>query len=205
MTKNQEHWEGVYARLRPSETSWYQNEARISRTLVERARLAPDDPIIDVGGGGSPFAGDLLDAGYRNVTVLDISSSAIAAGVERLGDRASRVSWLEADLFGAELPASRYALWHDRAFFHFLTEAEQRVRYRAALDYALRLDGYVILAAFAADGPQRCSGLEVVRYSPDELAAELGAKFRLVASDREEHRTPRGGVQPFTYGLFRRE
>jgi SAM-dependent methyltransferase len=203
MTDRRQHWQSVYDRLRWSETSWYQDASLTSLRLVERARLAPDDAIIDVGGGGSAFARDLLDAGCTNVTVLDISSSAIAAGKDRLGDRAARVSWMLGDLFDAELPAERYALWHDRAFFHFLTEAAQRARYRATLDHALRPGGYVILATFAADGPAKCSGLDVVRYSADDLVAEMGATFQLLASEREEHRTPSGGVQPFTFCLFR--
>ena len=203
MTDRRQHWQGVYDRLRWSETSWYQDASTTSLRLVERARLAPDDAIIDVGGGASAFARDLLDGGHANVTVLDISPSAITAGKERLGDRAARVSWILGDLFDAELPTEHYALWHDRAFFHFLTEAGQRARYRAILGRALRPAGYVILATFAADGPAKCSGLDVVRYSADDLAAEMGASFQLLASEREEHRTPSGAVQPFTYCLFR--
>jgi SAM-dependent methyltransferase len=204
MTEEQQHWQKVYDRLRPNETSWYQDEARMSMRLVERAGIARDDPVIDVGGGGSAFARDLLDAGYANVTVVDISLSALAAGRKRLGERANLVSWMDADLLDADLPAEHYALWHDRAFFHFLTTAASRARYHARLDHALRRNGYLILATFAEDGPAKCSGLDVARYSAKALAIEFGTDFRLVVAEREEHSTPRGGRQPFTYCLFQR-
>ena len=184
--------------------SWFQPEARVSHTLVERTGLPLTTPIIDVGGGASVLASELLDMGYADVTVLDISAAALAAARAGMGDRADAVTWIEADILEARLADAHYGLWHDRAAFHFLTDPADRARYREKLEAGLRPGGYAIVATFAADGPQQCSGLNIVRYSPEALAAELGPSFRLIASDRDEHRTPAGAVQPFTYGLFRR-
>jgi SAM-dependent methyltransferase len=198
-----DHWEAIYRSRAPTAVSWYQPEATQSLALIRR--VAPDlgAPIIDVGGGASTLVDGLLDAGYRSVTVLDLAPSALETAQRRLGDRAGAVTWVAADVLSAALPAARYAVWHDRAVFHFLTDAAARARYVDQARLAVRAGGHVIVASFAADGPTRCSGLEVVRYSPEAMHAEFGEGFRLLDSVHEEHHTPSGAVQAFVYCLCR--
>ncbi len=197
------HWEHIYGNKLPTQVSWYQAHAERSLSLIRRVSPPPNGPIIDVGGGASTLIDDLLDAGYRDLTVLDLSAAALAKARARLGTRADRVRWIEADILDAPLPNSGYAVWHDRAVFHFLTAPADRARYVAQVRRAIRSGGYVLVATFADDGPTRCSGLEVQRYSPDALHAEFGAPFRLMASEREEHVTPAGVHQAFIYCLCR--
>ena len=196
-----EHWDAVYSRTAPTEASWYQPEARVSLGLIRRA--APDlcSPIIDVGGGASTLVDGLLDAGYRDICVLDVAATALALARERLGDRAARIGWIIADVLRAPLAANAFAVWHDRAVFHFLTDSADRARYVAQVRHAVRRGGRVIVASFAPEGPERCSGLDVRRYSPDAMRAELGGGFRLLDSVREDHRTPSGSIQAFVYCL----
>lgn len=157
-----------------------------------------------MGGGASTLVDDLLDAGYTNLTVLDLSAHALAAAHKRLGARAQRVRWLEANVLDAALPRHSYDVWHDRALFHFLTaSADRRVYVRQVL-HAVRPGGLVIIATFAPDGPDRCSGLPVVRYDAEGLHAEFGAPFRLLRHEREAHHTPAGKVQQFIYCLCRK-
>ena len=198
-----EHWQRVYETKKPTEVSWYQTEARRSRSLIRNAVPDRSVAIIDVGGGASTLVDDLLTDGYSNVTVLDVSSAALAHARDRLRDDAARVTWLEANILEVPLPVSTYDVWHDRAVFHFLTAATDRQRYVQQVRSTVRVGGYVIVATFAADGPTRCSGLEVVRYAPDELHAQFGADFQLLESVREEHRTPTGAVQAFIYCICR--
>jgi 2-polyprenyl-3-methyl-5-hydroxy-6-metoxy-1,4-benzoquinol methylase len=197
------HWQKVYETKKPTEVSWYQPAARVSSSLIRR--VAPDRSaaIIDVGGGASTLVDGLLAAGYSSVTVLDVSSAALVQASERLGGDAARVTWLEANVLDAALPASAYDVWHDRAVFHFLTEAVDRERYVKQVRRSVRPGGYVMVATFALDGPTKCSGLEVARYAPEELHGEFGSDFQLVDSAREEHHTPTGAVQPFIYCLCR--
>ena len=197
------HWQKVYETKKPTEVSWYQPAARVSSSLIRR--VAPDRSaaIIDVGGGASTLVDGLLAAGYSSVSVLDVSSAALAQASERLGGDAARVTWLEANVLDAALPASAYDVWHDRAVFHFLTEAVDRGRYVKQVRRSVRPGGYVMVATFASDGPTKCSGLEVARYAPEELHGEFGSDFQLVDSAREEHHTPTGAVQPFIYCLCR--
>jgi len=145
----------------------------------------------------------LVDAGYRNVTVLDIAEPALAIARQRVGERAESVEWLEADVLTAQLPAARYSVWHDRAVFHFLTGREERKRYAAAMLRAVKPGGHAIVSSFATEGPTRCSGLEVVRYSAESMQEELGEGVELIDSVREDHRTPSGATQAFIYCLFR--
>jgi SAM-dependent methyltransferase len=202
MTTRQ-HWERVYESKAPSEVSWFQEHASLSLTMIERTGMPLSAAILDVGAGASTLVDDLLARGRSNVTVLDVSGIALSTARRRLGDRATEVVWLEGDVL--EVPLPGVDLWHDRAVFHFLTEPADRSAYVARLTGALRPGGRAIIATFAEDGPTRCSGLPVKRYSPDLLAAELGPAFRLVDSEREEHVTPFGTVQAFTYGGFERE
>ncbi len=198
------HWEGVYARRAPDSMSWFQPHAEPSLDLIERAGSARDAAIIDVGGGASTLVDDLLARGYRDLTVLDLSAAALAAAQVRLGDEARRVNWVEADITEADLPAQRYHLWHDRAVFHFLTDAAQRQAYVGRVLHAVKPGGHVIVATFAEDGPDRCSGLPVMRYGADALHAEFGAPFELLEHRRETHRTPGGAEQQFVYCYCRR-
>jgi SAM-dependent methyltransferase len=200
-----EHWERIYRSKDPTQVSWYQPEARLSLDLIRRVTPDLSAPIIDVGGGASTLVDGLLAAGYRQLTVLDLSPTALALTRRRLGARAALVTWLSADVRDVPLPAGGYAVWHDRAVFHFLTDAEGRAQYVRQARRAVRPGGYALVASFAPDGPTRCSGLEVVRYSPDTMHAEFGAGFRLLDSVREVHHTPSGTTQAFVYCLCRVE
>jgi len=197
------HWQKVYTTRKPTEVSWYQPAAVLSLSMIRR--VAPDHSaaIIDVGGGACTLVDGLLAGGYDRVTVLDVSGAALAEASARLAKDAERVTWLEANVLDTALPAHAYDVWHDRAVFHFLTDAADRQRYVARVRASVRPGGYVIVAAFASDGPAKCSGLEVARYAPQELHGQLGLDFELLDSAREEHRTPAGVIQPFTYCLCR--
>jgi hypothetical protein len=194
------HWEGVYRRTGADSVSWFQREPGESLRLLELAGLRTDTSVVDVGGGASVLVDRLLEAGVRDVTVLDLASAALRASRDRLGPRAAEVTWIQADLLTWR-PSRRYDVWHDRAVYHFLTDPADRARYRETLRAALAADGKVIIATFAANGPQRCSGLPVARYAPDELAAEF-PDLRVERAVREEHRTPRADLQPFTWLLL---
>ena len=197
------HWQKVYGTRKPTEVSWYQPSAVVSLSMIRR--VAPDHAaaIIDVGGGASTLVDGLLAEGYTNVSVLDVSATALTEASARLGENASRVAWLEANVLETPLPAGAYYVWHDRAVFHFLTDPADRRRYVEQVHAAVRVGGYVMVATFAPDGPAKCSGLEVVRYAPAQLHAQFGADFQLLDSAREEHHTPEGAIQPFVYCLCR--
>jgi SAM-dependent methyltransferase len=204
-TSPEGHWESVYRTKLPTQVSWYQPEARLSLDLIHRVAADPEAPIIDVGGGASTLVDGLLDAGYRALTVLDLAPTALALVRQRLGKRAGLVTWISADVLTAPLPADHYAVWHDRAVFHFLSAPGDRARYVAQVERVVRPGGHVIVASFGLDGPSHCSGLEVVRYDPYRLHAEFGSAFRLLDSAKEHHQTPAGAVQPFVYCLCRVE
>lgn len=199
------HWEQVYRTKQPDQVSWFQAEARLSRQLIER--IVPDRAarIVDIGGGASTLVDGLLVSGYRDLTVVDLSPSALALARQRLGAGADAVTWQVADVLTAPFAPASFDLWHDRAVFHFLTDAPERARYVAQAHHAVRAGGYLLVATFAEDGPARCSGLDVARYSPTALHAEFAAGFSLVESHRELHTTPSGSQQAFTYGVFRVE
>lgn len=196
------HWEKVYAERKPDEVSWYQPEPRLSLRLIKQA-AAPGAAVLDAGGGASVLVDRLLDEGFAP-TVLDVSGGALAAARARLGARAQKVRWIEADVLSAPLESAAYDVWHDRAVFHFLIEADDRRRYAAQLLRALRPGGCAIIAAFSLSGPPKCSGLPVERYSPESLARELGAGLELAASEPETHDTPFGTRQEFVYCRFLR-
>lgn len=200
-----QHWETVYGTRAPESVSWFQPEAVRSVTLIESVTEDRAAPIIDVGGGASVLVDDLLRRGFLDVSVLDLSGTALERTRTRLGERSGSVTMIEGDIRTAPLPAHHYALWHDRAVFHFLTEAADRAAYVRQLTRSLRPRAHAIIATFAEDGPLRCSGLPVARYSADALHRELGAGFTLVASQRELHATPMGTSQAFVYCLFRRD
>lgn len=198
-----EHWNRVYRDKPADRVSWYQQQPAASLELIAASGVGRDAGIIDVGGGASVLVDALLDQGYTGLAVLDVAHSALEAVRARLGDRAALVEWFEADVTRFE-PTRRYALWHDRAVFHFLTDAGERAAYVRTLGKALQPGGTVIIATFAPDGPPKCSGLDVVRYDGRSLAAELGASYKLRESRREAHVTPGGMTQPFCYFRFER-
>jgi ubiquinone/menaquinone biosynthesis C-methylase UbiE len=197
------HWEQVYRTRRTDEVSWFQSQPARSLRFIQQVNPPPGGPVIDLGGGASSLVDALLDAGYHDVTMLDISSTALAHARARLGERSARVRWIEGDVLDADLPAAGFAVWHDRAVFHFLTTADDQARYVARVRHALRPGGHVVIATFAEDGPTRCSGLEVSRYSAPELLEVFGDTFTLITSEREEHRTPSGAIQRFTWCVLR--
>jgi SAM-dependent methyltransferase len=197
------HWNDAWSSRSPESVSWYQPTPEPSFGLV-RSVTTPSDPIIDIGGGASALAGALVAAGYRDVSVLDVSGAALEALRARLAESATRVRTVEADVLEHAFEPAGIALWHDRAVFHFLTEPDDRARYRAQLDRAVRPGGHAVIGTFAEDGPTKCSGLPVERYDGKSLATALGAGWALVRAVRHEHRTPGGTVQPFTFVVARR-
>lgn len=198
------HWERIYGSKAPDQLSWYRPHLERSLSLIERAVGTRSAAIIDVGGGESTLVDDLLARGYQNLTVLDISQTAIDVTQDRLGKAAERVHWITADVAKAEL-ASSYDVWHDRAVFHFLTSAEQRLAYIRTVAQAVKRGGHVIVATFGSQGPTKCSGLEVMRYDADSLHDQFGTRFRLVDSFEELHQTPFGTDQQFLYCFCRIE
>jgi SAM-dependent methyltransferase len=199
----QAHWQNVYKEKGENQVSWFQERPTISLELIEAAGAKPNSATIDIGGGASRLVDALIDKGYRDLTVLDLSASAVSIAKTRLGQSAALVKWIVADVTQWE-PPSRYDLWHDRAAFHFLTEVSDRTAYIERLKNALPVGGHAIIGTFALDGPERCSGLPVVRYDATQLALMLTPLFTLVDMRRHEHKTPWGSLQQFQFGVFRR-
>jgi SAM-dependent methyltransferase len=193
------HWDEVYRTRRPTEVSWYRPHLDLSLELIEQAAPGRDACIIDVGAGESTLVDDLLARGYRNVHVFDVSPTALDVARMRLGRDAGRVHWLLGDVRTFDFGPHRYDVWHDRAVFHFLTDAGDRVAYVRQVARSVKPGGHVIVATFGPEGPAKCSGLDVVRYDAEALHDEFGAAFRLVAHRSELHETPGGVVQQFTY------
>jgi len=193
------HWEKVYTTKAPDAVSWYRPHLETSLALIVRAADARTASIIDIGGGESTLVDDLLARGYENITVLDVSQTAIDVTKRRLGLAAELIHWLAADITEAELEPGAYDVWHDRAVFHFLTASEQRVAYVRNVAHAVRPGGHVIVSTFGPEGPAKCSGLDVVRYDAESLHDQFGVRFRLVESSKELHRTPFGTTQQFLF------
>ena len=202
-SQRQAHWDEVYERKAITEVSWYEPSPATSLQLIRRGGLQLSDPIIDVGGGASFLTNELLSAGYRDLTVLDVSASVLRKLQERLGPRAQDVTLLHRDITAFE-PERCYALWHDRAVFHFLVERADRRRYVDALRRAVRPGGQVVIAGFGPAGPERCSGLPTMRYDDRSLAAELDAGFQLAETSLVTHHTPWSSEQQFLYCRFER-
>lgn len=198
MVVSRGHWEGVYRDKAADQVSWFQPSAASSCRLIAEGAKS-DARIIDVGAGASVLVDELLDAGYRNLTVLDLAQAALDVSRARLGSRGDAVEWLAADITEAALPQAYYDVWHDRAVFHFLTDPADRARYVAQVLRSVKPGGRVIVAAFGPGGPLQCSGLDVVRYAPHSLHAEFGAPFQLLGHETEIHHTPAGGDQEFVY------
>lgn len=199
-----QHWEQVYATKPSDAVSWFQEHADQSLRLIRNTGLGKDAAIIDVGGGASVLVDELVKEGYTDLTVLDLSSAALAVARQRLGKHADPVHWMEGDITQATFPVHRFDIWHDRAVFHFLTAPSDRSAYVERVMRAVRPGGHVIIATFAEDGPEKCSGLPVMRYKPESLHAEFGDGFLLVEHEKEEHHTPFGTVQQFVYCYCRK-
>jgi 2-polyprenyl-3-methyl-5-hydroxy-6-metoxy-1,4-benzoquinol methylase len=196
------HWETVYQCKAAHEVSWYRSHLDKSIALIER--VAPDlhAAIIDIGGGEATLVDDLIDRGYQHLSILDISQAAIDTIKARLGAVADRINWQVDDITTVDLPAQQYDVWHDRAVFHFLTLPAQRAAYIQQVLHAVKPGGHIIMATFGVDGPQKCSGLEIVRYSLASLQAEFGDRFQLLETSTELHETPFQTTQQFLYCHF---
>src|SRR6266542_3968275 len=189
------HWENIYEAKTSTQVSWYQEHAQYSLQFIQNTNVPKTGHIIDIGGGASTLVDDLLKAGFQHLSVLDVSGHALQLTRQRVGTRADDVNWIEADITQAELPQQAYDVWHDRAVFHFLTKAEDRQKYIELVRRSVRYGGHVIIATFAPDGPDKCSGLEVVRYSSESLHSEFGEDFEFMDSAHETHQTPFGTEQ----------
>ena len=202
-TNRSAHWESVYRTKGEREVSWFQETPSVSPELIRSAGATRHSAIIDIGGGASRLVDALVYEGYDAVTVLDLSKAALVAAKTRLGQSAAGVTWIVADVVKWK-PPRRYDVWHDRAAFHFLTDAGDRTAYADCLRESLRPGGYAIIATFALDGPERCSGLPVIRYDAASLGKVLGSAFTLLETRRHDHHTPMGSTQRFQFSVFRR-
>jgi len=194
-----EHWERVYSTKAPDEVSWFRSHLETSLDLIQRAASDRSAAIIDVGGGASTLVDDLLARGYQNLTVLDISLASLEVARKRLGLAAPQVRWLHADVSQHSLPTQSYDVWHDRAVFHFLTAPEDRAAYVRNVAASVKHGGHVIVSTFGPEGPEKCSGLDVLRYDAESLHEEFGSRFTLLESSKESHQTPFGSTQQFLY------
>ena len=197
----QTHWQSIYAAKGEREVSWFQDNAQPSLALIEEV-ASPFSAVIDIGGGASRLADALLERGFAALTILDLSPTALAAAKEQIGSGAERIDWIVADVTTWE-PSRAYDVWHDRATFHFMVAESDRAAYLSRLVRALKLGGHAIIATFAPDGPEQCSGLPVRRYDAETLGQTLGLAFRLISTRRHKHITPWGQAQPFQFSLFR--
>jgi SAM-dependent methyltransferase len=198
-----QHWDDVYSRRAADQVSWYQRQPQPSLEWIQRLAPERSTRILDVGGGTSMLVDALLDCGYSDLTVLDVSAAALARSRQRLAERAATVRWIVADILGDVLPSPAFDLWHDRAVFHFLVDPGDRQRYVSQLQRSLRPGGLLILATFAEDGPERCSGLPVQRHSIDSLRQALADGLALLEQRRVSHLTPGGAEQKFLYTAWR--
>ena len=197
------HWDHVFEERGPAGVSWYERSPRISLAMIDLAGTGATEPVLDVGGGASPLPGALLARGLADVTVLDVSEVALRTSRSMLGDSSDRIRWIHADVLEWS-PERTYGLWHDRALFHFLVDPGDRERYVATARSGVRPGGHIVVGTFAKDGPATCSGLPVARYDTQALADAFGDGFALIASRRDEHLTPGGAVQAFTWIALRR-
>jgi len=199
----QSHWQNIYTSKGENEVSWFQESPASSLALIAETGARPASGIIDIGGGASRLVDHLIEQGFRDVTVLDLSAAALETAKARLGERADKARWLVADAT-TWAPSRTYDVWHDRAAFHFLTEEHDRDAYVTRLRKALKIGGHAIMATFALDGPEKCSGLPVMRYDATRLAQALGFGFNLLRSQPNDHATPWGSQQRFQFSAFQR-
>jgi len=202
--QSKQHWEKVYSSKQTDQVSWFQVHAELSLKIIRENNVPLDGKIIDVGGGASTLVDDLIASGYSDISVLDLSAVALEKAQSRLGEKALSVRWLVTDILEVGLPENSIDLWHDRAVFHFLISKAERQTYVKQALSAVKPSGLLIVATFAEDGPEKCSGLPVKRYSTSALHAEFGELFELLGSVPERHFTPAGNEQKFVYCIFRR-
>ena len=200
----QSHWEDVYRRKDIDTVSWYRPHLDVSLALLRQAGLDPASRIIDVGGGASTLVDDLLILGVADISVLDLSTTALQVAKQRLGRKAATVQWLAGDLLKVDFPERRFDFWHDRAVLHFLSTQDDLRRYATQAARAVAPGGFAVIGGFAPDGPERCSGLPVARRSARDIERLLAPAFDLIAEQHEQHRTPGGAIQPFVHALLRR-
>ena len=201
--ERQAHWENVYQTKGEGDVSWFQESPAISLDLIRTTGVKAGASIIDIGGGASRLVDALLEAGFEAITVLDLSEKALATSKARLGGRSVKVNWIAADVTVWQ-PSEIYDVWHDRAAFHFLTNPKDQAAYAERVLKAVRSGGYIIIGTFAPDGPERCSGLPVVRHDAVSLGRVLGSSFELVETRNHAHQTPMGTIQQFQFSRFRR-
>lgn len=197
------HWENVYTTKDERTVSWFQDRPNVSLDLIRATGVGADASIVDIGGGPSRLVDALIDDGFKDITVLDLSEEALAISKARLGDKGEPAAWVAANITAWE-PTRRYDLWHDRAALHFLTDPHDRAAYAERLSRAVNPGGHVIIATFAPDGPERCSGLPVIRHDAASIGALLGPSFALIESRRHDHQTPAGATQRFQFSRFQR-
>jgi len=195
------HWQKIYSDRQSNEVSWFQSYPAISLRMIEQTKISKHSRIIDVGGGASVLVDHLLQLGFNQLSVLDIAANALDAAKQRLADQAEKVNWIEADITQFQ-PIEKYDLWHDRAVFHFLTQASEQKAYVNVLKQSMAKDGFVIIASFSVGGPEKCSGLPIVQYDESKIKAVLGDEFRLLEICSEVHITPSKQQQDFSYFLF---
>ena len=201
-----QHWQTIYSTKDPKEVSWFQAQASTSLRLIQKAQLNPEAEIIDVGGGASVLVDQLLEQGFKHITVLDLAEAALQKSQVRLGELANKVTWLIANIVEVEFADHQFDLWHDRAVFHFLTEHNDQQRYLQKVTASLKSGGYLVISTFAEDGALKCSGLPVQRYSTQELIHFFGqSAFDVVEEGKGVHITPAGNEQKFSYLLLRKK
>ena len=202
---NKEYWEKVYDTKASDAVSWYAPHLETSLNLIHQATSNKDSAIIDIGGGEATLVDDLIARGYRDISVLDISQKAIDVARSRIGKPADKVRWYCTDITKATLPQNYFDVWHDRAVFHFLTQEDDRKMYVDQVMRSVKHGGYVIMSTFGPEGPEKCSGLDVVRYDPEQLHGQFGKSFKMINSSTELHKTPMGTTQQFLYCFCRME
>ncbi len=198
------HWETVYQTKSDQQVSWYRQHLDNSLQLILNTGVGKEAAIIDVGGGSSTLIDDLLAHGFADVSVLDISAAALEKSKFRLGEKSTQIEWIEADITNISLPENHYDVWHDRAVFHFVTDAADRQKYVQLVMRSLKVGGHLIVASFGENGPLKCSGLDVVRYNPEKMHNEFGKEFKMVKNLSETHETPFGTAQEFIYCYCRK-
>lgn len=203
MKGDKQYWEGIYSSKNYEETSWYQSKPEFSLNIIESLGLSHDEAIIDIGGGDSILAEALLQQGYSNISVLDIAENVIDRAKERLGKEAKKIDWIVSNVTEFD-PKQKYGFWHDRVTFHFLTEEEQIQQYLDILNKSIKENGYLMLATFSENGPEKCSGLPIKQYSAEEMEKLLEGQFETVRIQNIDHTTPWDAKQNFTIGLFRK-
>jgi len=195
----QKHWSGIYKTKAVNDVSWYQVRPERSLDYIQKTGIGLDEPIVDVGAGASTLVDYLVAAHYRDITLLDISAEALAVTRDRLAESDAHLDWIVGDITTVDLPKEHFALWHDRAVFHFLIDPAQQQRYVEQVVHSLKPNGHLIIVTFALDGPQQCSGLDVAQYDAESLHRAFGSHFRLIDSSNETHITPWGSEQRFVY------